>query len=399
MNRVEVERAALRLRTAALRLSAMNDDESREAVAKARADYRDELTKALASSDATAEARPPGAARATAEATAATTGRGERMGAETTGLEAKVSVRMENLPTSMAHVLARSGAPLVSIDVTNGRGKAARVSVRCWVEGYSAQAVASHEIGRNKRHRFNLFPPLFPAQVRALTEMAVASLHVEVSDLDGKIESVSSYPVSLLPPTTAVLTQLDPSTGAEIDHTPLLAAWVTPNAPEVLAFLRICADFSKLKAMLGYQIGAEGIREHVRAVYDALKAASIVYVNSPVAFGAGVGQFIQRVRLPRESLAQRSANCIDGTVLMASLLEATGLNPAIVILPGHAYLGFKAAPEDDRWEYVETTLIGTEPFEKACDAATATTRSAEAAGEITVIDVAATRKNGISPME
>ncbi|HEU4412326.1 MAG TPA: hypothetical protein VFS43_44195 [Polyangiaceae bacterium] len=390
-NLVEIERAALRLRTASLRLSALNDDESRKAVAEARAAY-----ERLAKAAPEGSARPP-----TADAHGAPPGRGQRMGADTTGLEAKVSIRMENLPTSMAHVLARNGAPLVSVSVTNANKQdGARVAVRCWVEGYSAHAVASREIAWRKSETFDLFPPLFPGQVRGLTEMAVASLHVEVRDLDSeKLEAVASYPIALLPPTTAVLAQVDPSTGREVDHTPLLTAWVTPNAPEVLAFLRTCADCSKLKAMLGYQIDADGIREHVRAIYDALKAASIVYVHSPVAFGASANQFIQRVRLPRESLSQRSANCIDGTVLMASLLEATGLDPAIVLIPGHAYLGYRPEEGGTTWEYVETTLIGTETFDRAREVAEAKTRSAAAAGEVTVLDVAAGRKRGITPIE
>jgi hypothetical protein len=387
---VEIERAARRLRAASMRLDALNDDESRAAVLQARAAYDAEL----AASQPSDGDRPPAA-----EAPATSPPRGQRMGADTTGLEASISLRMENLPTSMAHVFARSGVPLVSVTVTNAKNEAARVVVRCWIEGYSAQAVASREIARRGGTTFDLFPPLFPGKVRELTEMAVASLHVEVHNLDGKPEVITSYPIALLPPTTAVLAQIDPASGKELDHTPLFAAWVTPNAPEVLAFLRTCADFSKLKAMLGYQIGADGIREHVRAVYDALKAASIVYVHSPIAFGAGAGQFIQRVRLPRESLAQRSANCIDGTVLMASLLEATGIEAAIVLIPGHAYLGFRPEQGVDKWEYVETTMIGTETFERACQAAEAKTRDARAVGEVRVIDVAAARQNGVTPME
>src|SRR5262249_5049254 len=74
----------------------------------------------------------------------------------------------------------------------------------------------------------------------------------------------------------------------------------------------------------------------------------------------------QRTRLPRESLASRSANCIDGTVLLASMLEGASLNPGIVLVPGHAFLGWETWEHTNDWNFVETTLIGTADFETAC---------------------------------
>ena len=45
--------------------------------------------------------------------------------------------------------------------------------------------------------------------------------------------------------------------------------------------------------------------------------------------------------LPRESLADKEANCINGTVLFASLLEGISMSPAIVLVPGHAFLAWE----------------------------------------------------------
>ena len=77
----------------------------------------------------------------------------------------------------------------------------------------------------------------------------------------------------------------------------------------------------------------------------------------------------QRVRLPSESLTGGQANCIDGTVLMASLLEGFSLNPAIVVIPGHAFLGWETWPNSHVWRYLETTMIGTNNFQEACESA------------------------------
>ena len=48
-------------------------------------------------------------------------------------------------------------------------------------------------------------------------------------------------------------------------------------------------------------------------LYDALKeTGKVTYVNSLIDFNPEQGTASQRVRLPRESLADKEANCIDG---------------------------------------------------------------------------------------
>ncbi len=71
----------------------------------------------------------------------------------------------------------------------------------------------------------------------------------------------------------------------------------------------------------------------VKALFDALKnKAEITYVNSVISFNPHQGFRHPAGRLPRESLADKEANCIDGTVLFASLLEGISMNPAIVLM-------------------------------------------------------------------
>ena len=64
------------------------------------------------------------------------------------------------------------------------------------------------------------------------------------------------------------------------------------------------------------------------------------------------------MRLPRESLTAGTANCIDGAVLFASLLEGISLSPALVIIPGHALVAWETWEDSGEWDYLETTMIG-----------------------------------------
>ena len=62
---------------------------------------------------------------------------------------------------------------------------------------------------------------------------------------------------------------------------------------------------------------------------------------SVLAFNPDHGTANQWVRLPRETLADHTANCLDGAVLFANLLEAVSLSPALVIVPSHAFVGWQ----------------------------------------------------------
>ena len=74
----------------------------------------------------------------------------------------------------------------------------------------------------------------------------------------------------------------------------------------------------------------------------------------------------QRARLPREALDLKSANCVDGVVLFASLLEGASLCPALLLVPGHALVGWESLDGYGDWQFLETTLLATGDFEAAC---------------------------------
>jgi hypothetical protein len=290
---------------------------------------------------------------------------GMLMGAETTGIDVEVLLRQSHVPTGIVHLLDAKETPLITFRIKYLGDKPVRLRLTSFVEGYSAQEVDTVELHYNESVEIAHLPTFFPERLQAVTEMTRATLHVRIDDLDGATEQHSTFPIWLLARTSAYLGVEDPATGEWIDFAPYLASWVTPNRPEVMALLRRAADLHPQQQIVGYQVDAAGIEAQVRAIFDALKAAEIVYVNSVLAFGVTRGTYMQRVRLPREALTQKSANCIDGTLLMASLLEAASLNPAIVLVPGHAFLAWETQDNGGEWDYLETTLIGAADFDAA----------------------------------
>jgi hypothetical protein len=298
------------------------------------------------------------------------------MGPETTGLEAEFYLNLEYVPTSIVHLFDSMETPLISCKVKNTSNRTRRLRVTSFVEGYSAQAVDTLEIRQNEAPEFKHLPVFFLDKIRNINELTKAAVNVMVEDLDsqagqfnGKIELHKTKSVWLLARTTAPMSVINPQTGKKVDMTQYLGAFVTPNAPEVMSFLRAASDLSPQTEFVGYQGDKNNldiVLAQVKAIYDALKnTANIHYVNSVLANNPQEGTISQRVRLPRESLKDKQANCIDGTLLFASLLEAISMNPAIVTVPGHAFVGWETWENSGAYNYVETTLIAKSDFTAA----------------------------------
>lgn len=332
-------------------------------------------------------------------------GTGSWMGADTTGLVVAVELHMVQVPTGFAHLLD-SSTPLVVYKVTNQRKEKVRVKLVTRVVGYSSDAIDTIEVAPGAAESVPHFPVFDYSSIADVTESRAASLHLRVEEIGGELERENSYRIVLLPRTTGYLAIRDAS-GGYIDLTPFLAAWITPNAPSVMRLIRDAAGHHADRSIVGYQPADAPnldaiVTAQVAAIYAALQAYDLVYVNSVAAFNLAGDTFVQRVRLPRESLASKSANCIDGVVLMASALEAATLNPAIVLVPGHAFLAYELAPGSGNWDYVETTMIGTAPFADARAVGRSTAQEMKEAkpGEIQILPVAELRtKRGIFPME
>jgi hypothetical protein len=135
------------------------------------------------------------------------------------------------------------------------------------------------------------------------------------------------------------------------------------------------------------------VRDQVKAIYNALKSKGITYSSTTISFPSGS----QKVRFPEDALKESAANCIDGAVLMASALEAIGLEPIIILVPGHAFLGWRENAGTIAAEFLETTMIGTSTFEEAMARGTAEIDQYSAAGTAVIIDIKKAREVGLIP--
>jgi hypothetical protein len=301
------------------------------------------------------------------------------LGPETTELKVETTIHLQPVPTGIYHLLDPQMHPLLTVTVANLSMDARRVRVTAFIEGLSARAVRTMELGGKARASatatFPLHPTLLPERAREVTDVQWATLHVIVDLLGATREGQSqipelcechnTFPVLCLARTSGFNAVRRPEDGSLVDLTRYYGAWVTPHVEPVQQRIRRAVELSKDRAIWG-QRDRDSVERQVSCTYESLRELDLAYVNSVIDYGAATGQLTQRTRLPRESLAQKSANCIDGTVLMASMLEGASLNPAIVLVPQHAFLAWETAHRSGEWSYLETTMIGSADFAAAC---------------------------------
>jgi hypothetical protein len=139
----------------------------------------------------------------------------------------------------------------------------------------------------------------------------------------------------------------------------MFAAYVNEQHPFVDKVLREALDEGVVDSFTGYQSGdpAEVYRQ-VYALWNALSARDVRYSNITTSAADNSAVSSQHVRLIDESINNGQANCVDGSVLLASLLRKIDIEPSLVYVPGHCYLAFYLDAEGTQLVGLETTLIG-----------------------------------------
>ena len=139
----------------------------------------------------------------------------------------------------------------------------------------------------------------------------------------------------------------------------LFAAYVNENHPRVQDILKEALECRLVDKMDGYlSDDPKQVVLQVLAIWNALQRRGIKYSNV-AATTPGDRVFSQSVRFLDQSIDANQANCVDGTVLMASVLQKIGIKSHLVLIPGHCFLAFDPAPNSAALPIgLETTMLG-----------------------------------------
>lgn len=287
--------------------------------------------------------------------------------------------------------------PVAVLTIANQADRPVLQEVTAEVPGWSRPLDQTIVLGASETRSLRIIPELLPAAY-SNGEIHRAVLHVRVKDPAGALAFSQSRPVLLH-------SASDLFWGKKFANAQFVSRWVTPHDPAVLKLISTARSRVRNGRMPGYNASraaaspkalATQVRMQAQAVFEALRRSGVSYVSSIYTFGNFVGE-AQRIRLPRETLTISTANCIDMSVAFASAMENLGMNPVIVIVPGHAFAGVRLGPQTQDTLYLDLTVLPKGTFEQANARAQAWLNKTSA-NEVLTVDVASARMLGVYPL-
>jgi hypothetical protein len=238
----------------------------------------------------------------------------------------------------------------------------ARVHVEVHVDGFSETSVCDAVL--NNAGQDYVLAPTIRWDVHKLAHVdepspATVVFHVKVNDVDLG-ENITHVQIRASNDVPYAHIGIN---GTRTDSSYLFAAFVDENSRVVERILKEALQWGAVPAFSGYQRGPDYVRMQVFAIWNVLQRHNLKYSSITTASGFSKDVQSQSVRFVDDALSMSQANCVDGTVLFASVLYKIGIFPVLVMKPGHMFLGYFLKPEKpttlESLQFLETTMLGS----------------------------------------
>jgi tetratricopeptide (TPR) repeat protein/transglutaminase-like putative cysteine protease len=220
--------------------------------------------------------------------------------------------------------------PLARIDIENSaKTEIKNVKVSIFIPGYmqlpSEQIVPRIEAGT--KQSFELPVTLDAKQLYGLNENAVAQAKVELSY--NYLNQPQSR--SLVKPVT-----LYSRNTMNWKRSESIGAFVTVSDETVVNFARHVVGSIALDEKLKYKLPQ--IVVNAMAVWDGIRANGFNYVSDP--WKASDADVLDVISYPRETIASRTGDCDDSSVLLVACMENIGIRTKFLATTDHIYMMF-----------------------------------------------------------
>jgi hypothetical protein len=269
----------------------------------------------------------------------------------------------------------------VSLSINGNGASGEPLPVRVEIEGDRFIRKSAHDLKLPANKKVEVFPRIaynyaaLEQLVQPASENVVFRLYIGGALVKEKMEVVRFHSVNEVP--LKEISRWDNE--AVIDHTFLFAAYVNEDDPLIDTILKEALEFGISEkigfgnsfSFVGYQ-DLDGDEDtslevllQVLAVWSVFQKHNIKYSNITTTSTGNFSIATQYVRTPQESFGNSQANCVDGSVLFASVLRKLGIEPFLVLVPGHMFVGYFLDDEFSELEFLETTMLGSANVSKA----------------------------------
>ena len=249
-------------------------------------------------------------------------------------------------------------APAI-VKISNYSNETINASIIAEIQGISNIFEDDIVVGPYSQETVKITPTLKVDVIERLYDIMDTLMRIKVESNE-KIILRSIEPIQVLARDTMIWELEEPGRSWAVNLSNLVVSWITPHSHDVD---KIISDAARKNGTMGDFIRNNSVDDNlmeneIKAIYDTI-SEDIRYVNRPFSFGSTEHVSTQRILSPKQTLTERSGNCIDLTVLFASCLENIGIKPLVMLVPEHAFVGWKGSSQP---HFLETTLMGTEDF-------------------------------------
>lgn len=138
----------------------------------------------------------------------------------------------------------------------------------------------------------------------------------------------------------------------------MFAAYVNENSPIIEQILQEASHVGLTNSFADYQHDERDVLKQIFSVWYVLQNRGIKYSNIVTPSAESDQVFSQTVRPISESFQYQQANCVDRSVLFASIFRKIGLHTQLVTVPGHCFVLVYLDKKSSKPFYIETTELG-----------------------------------------
>ena len=199
----------------------------------------------------------------------------------------------------------------------------------------------------------------------------------------------------------AVSRVYDPDSTAWQDTSVCFAAFVNEDHPLINPLLQEATARGGVAHFTGYELGPNSVLPQMQAVWEALAARGLNYVDLGTTSGGVAEVETQYVRFLDQALRDQGANCVDASALFASIFRRIGLRPVLIFRPGHCLVAVYDAQAGGQLIGLETTMLGSASFATALAYGSQELQSTQpdfGTPGYSAVDIVAARDQGVKPI-
>lgn len=172
--------------------------------------------------------------------------------------------------------------------------------------------------------------------------------------IDGQLVGTYSYPFSFRSISECPF-GLDLGDGEAFEIPAFFAGYVEEESELTDALMTKALRQNLLPMFADYQADADFVNLQAWAIWYLLQQQGIKYSNSVIIPGI---EYAQNVRFIEQAYASGLANCVEGSVLLASVYTRIGFDCDLVLVPGHMFLMIRDEMGGKPLFGLETTMMG-----------------------------------------